>query len=381
MRLFLLVLLVGALAVGKLSSQSATPPPGRTVTEAEYERWKTELTNWGRWGQDDQIGALNLITPAKRRQAAALVKEGFSVSLAGDVDTVQAVDNWHPYEHTMLTIGKDRIAVNYHGIAHSHLDSLAHMNANGVFYNGYTPDPETVLKEGHSKNSIHNVKNGIFTRGILIDIPRLKGVPYLEPGTPIYVEDLEAWEQKAGVKVSSGDVLFVRTGPVASHGSWGCAVRAHGRVGPPEGQRAVAPRQERRRPLGRARSLGDPVVETARRLGHGERPSAVCVPVASHGSCSRFRLDLLGSPLVRQSGSRSPCRCGGRPKPVGISADGGSAADSWRHRITFESHRDILMDSPSRMVSAGEDVSLEKAAAWMVYKSLCADKGGQKRIG
>ena len=212
MRTFLLVLLVGALAVGKLSSQSATPPPGRTVTEAEYERWKMELTNWGRWGQDDQIGALNLITPAKRRQAAAIVKEGFSVSLAGDVDTVQAVDNWYPYEHTMLTIGKDRIAVNYHGIAHSHLDSLAHIHANGVFYNGYTPDPETVLKEGHSKNSIHNVKNGIFTRGILIDIPRLKGVPYLEPGTPIYVEDLEAWEQKAGVKVSSGDALFVRTG-------------------------------------------------------------------------------------------------------------------------------------------------------------------------
>ena len=212
MRTFLLVLLVGALAVGKLSSQSATPPPGRTVTKAEYERWKIELTNWGRWGQDDEIGALNLITPAKRRQAAALVKEGVSVSLAGDVDTVQAVDNWYPYKHTMLTIGKDQIAVNYHGIAHSHLDSLAHMNANGVFYNGYTPDPETVLKEGHSKNSIHNVKNGIFTRGILIDIPRLKGVPYLEPGTPIYVEDLEAWEQKAGVKVSSGDALFVRTG-------------------------------------------------------------------------------------------------------------------------------------------------------------------------
>ena len=212
MRTFLLVLLVGALAVGKLSSQSATPPPGRSVTEAEYERWKMELTNWGRWGQDDQIGALNLITPAKRRRAAALVKEGFSVSLAGDVDTVQAVDNWYPYEHTMLTIGKDRIAVNYHGIAHSHLDSLAHIHVNGVFYNGYTPDPETVLKEGHSKNSIHNVKNGIFTRGVLLDIPRLKGVPYLEPGTPIYVEDLEAWEKKAGVKVSSGDALFVRTG-------------------------------------------------------------------------------------------------------------------------------------------------------------------------
>ena len=212
MRTFLFVLVGMMLAVGQLSSQAVAPQAGSTVTAAEYERWKKELSNWGRWGKDDQIGAMNLITPAKRRQAAALVKEGFSVSLAGDADTVQAVDNPNPYEHTMLAIGRDRLGVNYHGIAHSHLDSLAHINANGVFYNGYTPDPEEVLKQGHSRNSIHNVKNGIFTRGILIDIPRLKGVPYLEPGTPIYVEDLEAWEKKAGVKVGPGDALFVRVG-------------------------------------------------------------------------------------------------------------------------------------------------------------------------
>jgi kynurenine formamidase len=68
------------------------------------------------------------------------------------------------------------------------------------------------MKQGHTKNSIHNLKNGILTRGILIDIPRLKGVPYLEPGTSIYIEDLEAWEKQAGVKVSAGDALFVRTG-------------------------------------------------------------------------------------------------------------------------------------------------------------------------
>lgn len=212
MRTVLFVLLIGTLAVGTLSSQSATPQAGRTVTAEEYERWKKDLSNWGRWGKDDQIGAMNLITPAKRKQAAALVKEGFSVSLAGDADTVQAVDNPNPYEHTMLAIGNDRLAVRYHGIAHSHLDSLAHINANGVFYNGYTPDQETVMKQGHAKNSIHNLKNGIFTRGILMDIPRLKGVPYLEPGTPIYVEDLEAWERKAGVKVGPGDALFVRVG-------------------------------------------------------------------------------------------------------------------------------------------------------------------------
>jgi kynurenine formamidase len=112
----------------------------------------------------------------------------------------------------MQGISSDRIAVSYHGIAHTHLDSLAHINERGVFYNGYTPDQEAVAKSRHTKNSIHNVKNGIFTRGILIDIPRLKGLPYLEPGTPIYVEDLEAWEKQAGVKVSAGDALFVRTG-------------------------------------------------------------------------------------------------------------------------------------------------------------------------
>ena len=207
----LLVVLIVGLNVGALSSQ-VKPTPRPIVTEAEYERWKTDLSNWGRWGKDDQIGALNLITPSKRNQAAGLVKEGVSVSLAADVDTVKAVDNPNPYELTMLTIGTDRIGVSYHGIAHTHLDSMAHINFKGVFYNGYTPDPETVLKQGHARNSIHNLKNGVFTRGILIDIPRLKGVPYLEPGTPIYADDLEAWEKKTGVKVSAGDALFVRTG-------------------------------------------------------------------------------------------------------------------------------------------------------------------------
>jgi len=189
-----------------------TPAPKHAVTPEEYERWKTEFSNWGRWGKDDQIGALNLITPAKRKQAAALVKEGVSVSMAGDLDTEKAVDNPYPFELKMLKIGSDQISVRYHGITHTHLDSLAHINDNGVFFNEYKPDEATVLKKGHAKNSIYNLKNGILTRGILIDIPRLKGVPYLEPGTPIYVEDLEAWEKKAGVKVSAGDALFVRTG-------------------------------------------------------------------------------------------------------------------------------------------------------------------------
>lgn len=204
--------LFAGVVFGQPAPPLAQAPAVHTVTDAEYARWKKDLSNWGRWGKDDEIGALNLITPAKRKQAAALVKDGVSVSLSADADTVQAVDNPTPYEVVMQGIGSDRIAVSYHGIAHTHLDSLAHINESGVFYNGYTPDQAAVAANRHSKNSIHNVKNGIFTRGVLIDIPRLKGVPYLEPGTPIYVEDLEAWEKQAGVKVSAGDALFVRTG-------------------------------------------------------------------------------------------------------------------------------------------------------------------------
>jgi kynurenine formamidase len=198
---------------GAPAAQQRTGGSNHNVTAADYEKWKKDLSNWGRWGKDDEIGTLNLITPAKRKQAAALVKEGFSVSLAGDPDTEKAVDNPSPYEHQMQGIGSDRWGVSYHGIAHTHLDALAHINENGVFYNGYKPDPDAVIKANrHFRNSIHNVKNGVLTRGVLIDIPRLKGVPYLEQGTPIYIEDLEAWEKQAGVKVGPGDALFVRTG-------------------------------------------------------------------------------------------------------------------------------------------------------------------------
>ena len=231
------VVAVSLASLGAIAGLSAAGQSSRAagsahaVTAAQFERWKTELSNWGRWGKDDQIGALNLITPAKRRQAFALVKEGFPVSLAADVDTERAIDNpQSATKHSMLGIGTDRIGVAFHGIAHTHLDSLAHINYDGRFYNGYTPQQDVVMKDvGHAKNSIYNLKSGIFTRGILIDIPRLKGVPYLEPGTPIYAEDLEAWEKKAGVKVSAGDALFIRTGVWARRKAAGPYLR--GRAG------------------------------------------------------------------------------------------------------------------------------------------------------
>ena len=189
-----------------------------TLTKADVDRMMTELSNWGRWGKEDQLGAINLITPAKRKQAAALVREGVSVSLAHDVEKERAADNSNPFQHTMTLTGAnpasqfslDAYSVNYHGYAHTHLDALCHVFYQGKMYNGFSQ--EEVTQKGAARLSILNLKQGIFTRGILIDVARLKGVPYLEPETPIYVEDLEAWEKKAGVKVSSGDVIFIRTG-------------------------------------------------------------------------------------------------------------------------------------------------------------------------
>jgi kynurenine formamidase len=230
-----------AMAAGEAVRSQGTAPAGAAaanarppVAKAEYERWKVDLSNWGRWGKDDQIGALNLITPAKRRQAAALVKEGITVSLAGDVNTVKAEDNFAPYEHVITQAGPtgaaDRIGVSYHGYAHTHIDGFAHRFFDGKMWNGFSWE-EVTKDEGAKKNSIYNLHNGIFTRGVLMDIARLKGVDYLEPGTRIYVEDLEAWEKKAGVKVAAGDAMFVRTGRWARRaklGPWNAATSGAG---------------------------------------------------------------------------------------------------------------------------------------------------------
>lgn len=190
----------------------------RTLTASDIDRMMNELSNWGRWGKEDQLGAINLITSAKRKQAAALVREGLSVSLARDTNTQNAADNPQPYEHTMTLTGAgnrsqfslDKIGVSFHGYQHTHLDALCHMFWQGKMYNGFSQ--EEVTKDGAAKLAIANLKQGIFTRGVLIDLPRLKGVSYLEPATAIYPEDLDAWEKKTKIKVSAGDVIFVRTG-------------------------------------------------------------------------------------------------------------------------------------------------------------------------
>ena len=221
--------------VGAWSFQQDRVPLGDRpdVTRADTERWKQELTNWGRWGPDDEIGTLNLITSEKRKQAAALVQDGISVSLARDAETEEAIDNPRPYRVIPLGITADEIQISYHGFIHTHLDFLNHnFIGEGVTYNGYTPDPTVVAAQGgHSRNTVHNAKHGIVTRGILIDMARFKNVPYLEPGTPIYIEDLEAWEEETGLRVSPGDAVVIRTGRWtrrADVGPWDIANEAAG---------------------------------------------------------------------------------------------------------------------------------------------------------
>jgi kynurenine formamidase len=210
---------------------------GPTVTRDTVDQWMTELSNWGRWGKDDELGAINLITAAKRKQAAGLVKEGASFSLSRDAEKEKAVDNPVPFGHEMLRTGVnnpgtssgDRFTISHHGYAHTHMDSLCHFFYKGKMFNGFPQ--ETVTERGAAKLSIRNFKNGILTRGILMDIARLKGVDYLEPGTAIYPEDLDAWEKKARLKVGSGDVVFIRTGRWAlrdSKGAWAASQKSAG---------------------------------------------------------------------------------------------------------------------------------------------------------
>jgi len=205
-RIVAAALFAGAVAI-------AAQPAGRSPRNAaEFDALFQQVKNWGRWGPDDQLGSANLVTAAKRKQAVALVKSGITVSLAHNPLTERADDNSNPFEHTMLRGNSmDRYAVSYHGYAHSHIDALCHILYKDQTYNGYAR-ADVNTDKGCTKLGIQNLKDGIVTRGVLIDIPRLRNLPYLEPGTPIYVEDLEAWEKKSGMKIASGDALLVRTG-------------------------------------------------------------------------------------------------------------------------------------------------------------------------
>ena len=205
---------------GQQGGAAPSPPPLTPGPSAarfprnadEFDQMFNQIKNWGRWGKDDQLGAANLITDAKRKQSLALAKNGVTVSLGHPPLTETAADNASPFEHTMNRgFTTDTYKVSYHGYAHSHIDALCHYLYKDQTYNGHART-EITTEKGCTKLGIDNLKQGIVTRGVLLDIPRLRNLPYLEPGTPVFVEDIEAWEKKANVKVSAGDVILLRTG-------------------------------------------------------------------------------------------------------------------------------------------------------------------------
>src|SRR6516225_5687317 len=181
----------------------------------EVKRLYDKISNWGRWGKEDQRGALNFITPDKRAAAARLVQSGEIVSLSLPLSTQSGPDNPQPVQHMMLHAGApgyaslDYFAIAPHGMAFTHLDALCHVFWEGKMYNGFSK--REVGRFGASRCAIDVTRDGVVTRGVLLDIPQVKQVDFLEPGEAIYPEDLDAAERLHEVRVSEGDVLLIRT--------------------------------------------------------------------------------------------------------------------------------------------------------------------------
>jgi kynurenine formamidase len=202
-------------------------------TEAEVRGWFSSLSNWGRWGDDDVLGTLNLITADVRRAAAATVRHGRSISCAWDISTVPTPtaavtpQRWmvktglalepggavaHDRCHDgSLATASEFISMVFHGRTITHLDAFSHVFWEGQMYNG-VPSWRVSDAGGASHHDVRSAREGIQTRGVLLDVARLRGVDWLTPDAPIMVEDLEACERAQGVRVSAGDVLLVRTG-------------------------------------------------------------------------------------------------------------------------------------------------------------------------
>ncbi len=221
--------------------------PGRIPTEDEVLGYFQSLSNWGRWGDDDQLGTLNLITPDKRKRATQLVQEGTTVSCARPITYDLAPDVSSPPLHYMIESGEgwasgDKVSARptavsidffglvFHGGTITHMDSLAHFFWEGKMYNG-RPAHLVSTSMGATVESIDVVKDSIVTRGVLVDVPMVRGIDWIERGEGAMPEDIEAAEERCGFRVEEGDVLLIRTGQLKRR-------NVEGPVGPAAGSTA-----------------------------------------------------------------------------------------------------------------------------------------------
>jgi kynurenine formamidase len=224
-----------------MSRARTNPSP---VSASEFDRLFEDVSNWGRWGLDDERGTLNYLTPERVRSGAALVKSGRTVSLSLPINTVAGPDNPRPSTHYMVKTydfrpdhGEPRFAGDYlgtelHGDCRTHLDALCHVAYKGKLFNGKSP--ATVTSRGATSMDITAYAEGIAGRGVLLDIPRFRKVKWLEPGEAVTSDEIEAVEKFQGVRLGEGDIFLFRTGHHRRRlelGSWNNNCDGEGQAG------------------------------------------------------------------------------------------------------------------------------------------------------
>ncbi|MGE3511970.1 MAG: cyclase family protein [Vicinamibacterales bacterium] len=209
----LTLLLLGGPGGGRPAAQVvARQSAAQEVTKAQFDRWMTELSNWGRWGMDDERGALNLITDATRRAAAALVRTGTAVSLSRPIrrgsptaaQEPRPVNTSGAFTSRFLIQGDylfERQELEYHGTTLSHFDALCHVSYNGRNYNNFLFRDIVTPDGGCSRLSVDAARDGIVTRGVLVDLP----------GVAVGPAEMTAWEKSTGIRIQAGDALLLRT--------------------------------------------------------------------------------------------------------------------------------------------------------------------------
>jgi kynurenine formamidase len=223
--------------------------PGRVPSEDEVISYLKTQSNWGRWGAEDELGTINLITPAKRAAAARLVRDGVAVTGARPIVTDITPDTTFQVMRFMVDSGEGRdtasaerlrarrgagefIGMVFHGYTVTHIDTPAHFFWEGKLYNGRSCNLIT-SREGATVEAVELLHDGVVSRGVLLDVARTRGVRWLEPGEGVMPEDLEAAERAASVRVEAGDILVVRTGYYAHRLAEGPAHPLHaGSPGP-----------------------------------------------------------------------------------------------------------------------------------------------------
>jgi kynurenine formamidase len=201
--------------------------PGVDVTAQEFRELFDAVSNWGRWNEGGERGALNHLTPARIAAAARLVRSGTTVTLSQPLETEARIDVPEPADHHMTMLpgddgfAKDYIGLDYHNDGQSHIDAFCHVAFDGFLFDG--SPASSVTAQGAHAGTIAVLRDGLVGRGVLLDVPRTRGVPWVEPGEHVFREDLEAAEHAEGLRVGAGDILLVRTGHtrrLAELGPW-----------------------------------------------------------------------------------------------------------------------------------------------------------------